>query len=213
MEVLHFLSSSQHHLQVQRQYQLTLKPNTTLLTYQEQNIKMVFSTLTAAAAFSFFSLVSSAPTSSPIYPPTSLSQNFRLVANVTSGPLLINNYVLTSYHTGAGEAFAVLQPNTTVTSGRIFYVNGTATDVRYNQANVLSDEGTPLYPGGVLINPPNEAGERAVSINAGSGEAGIGLTNFPNPIKELYAGEGAGFYACDNELEYGEAVQVLFREL
>jgi hypothetical protein len=176
---------------------------------------MVSSTLILSSAITLFaSLTTALPTrSTPIYPPKTTSANFRLVANVTSNDLTpsINNYVLTSYHTGAGEAYAVLQPNETVTSGRIFYLNGTATDIRYNNGNILSDEGTPLFPAGLIINPSNSANEQTVSINAGTGEAGVGLTSFPDPISALDFKGQQGYYACVNELEYGSAVQLLFK--
>jgi len=172
----------------------------------------MISSIKAASILAFFStLASTAPSSFPNYPPTSLSQNFRLVANVTSTDLAtpINNYVLTSYHIGAGQAYAVLVPNTTVTTGRIFYINGTAEDVRYNNGNTLSDEGTPLFPGGVTINA-----DSTVSINAGVGEFGIGLTSFPDPISELTAGEEGEFYACFQEvIPGGSAVQLLYKSL
>jgi hypothetical protein len=139
------------------------------------------------------------------------------VANVTSTDLStpINNYVLTSYHVGAGLAYAVLVPNTTVTEGRIFYLNGTASEVFFNAASILSDEGTPLFPAGITINA-----DSTVSINAGAGESGIGLTSFPRPISELSGkstdGLAGEFYACAQDLitgvSPGTAVQLLFKE-
>ncbi|TAQ86462.1 hypothetical protein B7494_g5214 [Chlorociboria aeruginascens] len=135
------------------------------------------------------SLAASAPTTRRyVYPPTSTSLNFKLVANVTD--------------------YAVLVQNTTVDSGRIFYVNGTAEEVRYNSADLLSDGGTPLFPWGVWINEPNAAGEQTVSVNAGIGQTGLGLTQFPDPISEL---RGL-WYACNNTLEYGPAIQLLSKE-
>lgn len=176
---------------------------------------MLSTVFKTASALALASVTIAAPTTFPNYPPTLLSQNFRLVANVTSADLVtpINNYVLTSYHTGAGTAYAVLVPNTTVTSGRIFYLNGTASDVRYHNADVLSDGGTPLFPFGVIINS-----DESVSINAGLGQPGIGLTQFPDPISELSgktaAGEAGDFYAClDDVIPGGEAVQLKFKVL
>jgi len=177
----------------------------------------MLSSIKAAAVLAFIGAASAAPTAArqaPNYPPTSLSDNFRLVANVTSSDLTFNDYVLTSYHIGAGTAYAVLVPNTTFTTGRIFYLNGTAEEVRYHNADVLSDSGSdPLFPSGVIIN-----GDGTVSINAGLGEPGIGLTQFPDPISELSGKSAAGlageFYACQQELFPGaNAVQLLFKEL
>ncbi len=174
--------------------------------------------LTATTLLSLLTLASTAPTSNPVYPPTSQSLNFRLVANVTTPnpSIQIDDYVLTSYHIGAGEAYAVLVPNVTVTSGRIFYVNGTASDVYYRNSNIPSDEGTPLFPAGLSIIPASTTSSSGpLVIDAGEGQAGIGLSQFPDPISKLYnggLGDGRGFYACNNELEYGEAVQVLFKQ-
>lgn len=182
---------------------------------------MVSSTLTLTTFLSILSLSSAAPTPSsyPIYPPISTSQNFRLVANVTANDLSpsINNFVLSSFHTGAGQAYAILVAPSSADEGRIFYVNGTATDVRYQASNILSDEGTPPFPGGISIDAPavNSNGEDvdAVSINAGVGQEGIILAQFPNPIPELTVVGADGFYACSSVLFPGSpaAVQLLSR--
>ncbi|KAH8593033.1 hypothetical protein B0O99DRAFT_226815 [Bisporella sp. PMI_857] len=171
---------------------------------------MVSSIFKAASALALLSTASAAPTTRqvPNYPPTSLSSNFRLVANVTGADLStpINDYVLTSYHTGAGTGYAVLVPATTPTEGRIFYVNGTAEEVRYNNANLLSDSGVQLFPSGVSINA-----DSTISINAGAGQAGVGLKRFPVPVPELaYLGNGE-FYACVKDLVFGPAVQLFYK--
>lgn len=182
----------------------------------QTNIKMAFLKSTLAVTL-LSTLASTFPTTrqAPIYPPTQLSSNFRFVANVTDPSCdlapSINNYVLSSYHIGAGEDYAVLIPNTTYTSGRIFYVNGTATEVRYGASNLLSDGGTPPFPFGVSILPTTEA----VTITAGEGQAGIGLTRFPDPVPKLYGGqEGDGFYGCLKTapfLPYGDAVVLFYK--
>ncbi|TVY68981.1 hypothetical protein LSUE1_G008373 [Lachnellula suecica] len=157
---------------------------------------MVF--IKTASAFALLStLASTAPTSTPIYPPYSNSESFNLIANVTSGDLSpsINGWGLTSYHTGAGTAYAVLSPS----SPRIFYANGTAEEIRYNSGNILSDEGTPLFPGGLVINAPTTStpSEVSLSVNAGVGTSNVGITHFPDPVNTLYALGGEGFYACE----------------
>jgi hypothetical protein len=115
----------------------------------------------------------------------------------------VNNYVLTTSHVGAGESYAILVPNTTATTGRIFYTNGTAEDVRYNRADVLSDGGTPPLPFGMILNA-----DESISVNSGDGTAGIGLAQFPDPISALRVIGQAGFYACERELPSGSAVQL-----
>lgn len=170
---------------------------------------------TAMAALLSALTVSAIPTpqssTGPIYPPTELGANFRLVANVTGADLVpsINNYVLTSYQTGGGTAYTILVANTTLTTGRIFYVNGTATEVEYHESNVLSDAGTPPFPAGLAVAADNDAdGERYVSLDSGPGQAGILLTQFPDPIHELGGGAGL-FYACQNTMPDGEvAIQL-----
>ncbi|RDL33758.1 uncharacterized protein BP5553_08126 [Venustampulla echinocandica] len=175
------------------------------------------------ALLSTMAASSPTPTTSPKYPERLSSENFRLVADVKSNDLnpSIQNYVLTSYHTGAGLAFAVLQPNETATSGRIFYANGTDEDIRYGHGNVLSDEGTPLFPGGIVVNPPfptptpgsnPEDAEIDLSINAGVGTSGVGITRFPDQISNLYSSAGEGFYACMKDLMYGPAVLVFVKQ-
>ena len=170
---------------------------------------MVFSYLKRASTLTLLSsLTSCAPTSTPIYPPQIDAQNFYLIANVTSNDLSpsINSYVVASYHVGAGKDLAILTPNVNPASGRIFYVNGTSEEVYYGQSNVLSDEGTPPFAAGVSI---ASSTSNALLINAGVGQAGIGLTRFPDPITELYATGSEGFYAClSPELGGGSAVQI-----
>lgn len=91
------------------------------------------------------SLTTAIPISTLGYPPTLITQSFNFIVNVTSSDLTprFDNHVLTSYHVGAGEAYAVLIENTTFVSARTLYVNGTAEEVWYN-AGVLFDGRTPV---------------------------------------------------------------------
>jgi len=43
---------------------------------------------------------------------------------------------------GAGEGYAVLEQDYSV--GRVFYVNGTAEDLEFNNGDLLTDGGTPV---------------------------------------------------------------------
>ncbi|OBT58896.1 hypothetical protein VE04_00571 [Pseudogymnoascus sp. 24MN13] len=124
----------------------------------------------------------------PIFPPWTQSTNFRLVANVTGADLTpsIQDYVLTSYHVGAGQAAAVLGPNDATNPGRQFYVNGTAEDIRYNR-----------------VSP---APATAVTINAGLGTTSVGLERFPSPVTYLTAPEAATYVACNQQLPFSEAI-------
>ena len=105
----------------------------------------------------------------------------------------INSNVAAFYHVGAGKDLAILTSNVNPASGRIFYDNGTSEEVYYGQSNVLSNKEAPPFPAGVSI---ASSMSNALLINAGVGQAGIGLARFPGPITELYAAGGEGFYAC-----------------
>src|SRR6186713_440735 len=131
-----------------------------------------------------FTLALALPKSSPQVPPIppyTTSPTFTLRANAfTSNPSLpIANWSLTSFHTGAGMAIAVLvDPATSTSPGRPLYLNGTAHDLRYNTGNVLSDGGTPVFPFGLVVGARGTAPKRFVQINAGLGTTGVGITHF-----------------------------------
>jgi len=164
-------------------------------------------------------LTSALPTTRQVqYPPYKTSKHFQLVANVTSGNLPIKNFVLESYHTGAGTAYAVLAANDSTANPRIFYVNGTASEVRFGLSSTVSDAGSGPYsfPEALEINPSDPATSAtnysSVYINAGQGQKYVGLTSFPAPIIQLHGYQGETFYACNNtELPYGAAFQLYYR--
>jgi hypothetical protein len=127
-------------------------------TSQPPKLKLTHSTTTiatmhytaATAILAFASAAVAAPQlDKPIYPPWTQSTNFRLVANVTGADLVpsIQDYVLASYHVGAGQGAAILVPNDATNPGRQFYVNGTAEDIRYNRGTIQSSGGAaPVCP-------------------------------------------------------------------
>ncbi|KAG4025657.1 hypothetical protein MFRU_053g00260 [Monilinia fructicola] len=182
---------------------------------------MLFSTSSILSTLALLStLTSAAPTSrrqTPNYPPQSKSKHFKLVANVTSGDLAINNFILESYHTGAGTAYAVLAENTTEANPRTFYVNGTATDVRFGNSSTITDAGSGnnTFPESIVISPSDPASSPSnrstVEINAGAGQPYVGLTTFPDPIIQLHGYQGETFYACNSSLPYGDAIQLFYR--
>ncbi|TVY86082.1 hypothetical protein LAWI1_G007920, partial [Lachnellula willkommii] len=156
-------------------------------------------------------LASAAPTATtPIYPEQTTSESFTLVANVTSGDLSpsIQNWVLTSYHTGAGTAYAVLQADTP----RFFYANGTAEEISGNRGNVLTDEGTApdFITDGIVLSAPSTASD-SVAINAGTGTQNVGITRGTH-ISYLFGPTGQGFYACERVPVEGQASAVLLFE-
>jgi len=181
---------------------------------------MLFSAPTFLSTLALLLPLSSAlPTTRQVqYPPYKTSEHFQLVANVTSGNLPIKNFVLESYHTGAGTAYAVLAANDSNANPRIFYVNGTTSEVRFGLSSTLSDAGSGPYsfPEALEINPSDPATSAtnysSVYINAGQGQQHVGLTSFPDPIIQLHGYQGETFYACNNtELPYGAAFQLYYR--
>ncbi|MCJ1375375.1 hypothetical protein MMC20_006610 [Loxospora ochrophaea] len=165
------------------------------------------------ALFSFSVSVVSVPTLNyPRYQTYTTSPQFTIVAHVISSnrSLSIEDWAIYSYHTGAGLATAtLLNPATYPDPPRYFYVNGTAADVRYNTADVLSDGGTPPFPEGLIVPPPTETddeGRRYLQINAGDGTPGVGITRFPDSQPRVYYADhetpgGPGqFYACNSTL-------------
>ncbi|KAI6086870.1 hypothetical protein F4821DRAFT_237645 [Hypoxylon rubiginosum] len=169
-------------------------------------------TMLANLPWQFALLAFTAPVSSanPIlarqeapYPPSTFSQGFKLIANVTdrshdlSPP--IHGWALQGAHIGAGLNSAVLN-NTT--PGMIFYQNGTLADVSRQQSDMLTDVGKPLTPYGIIMRYPSDADKVvALGIDAGSGTAGITLTDPPYPMTELSA-YASQFAACKENVPY-----------
>ncbi|EON96038.1 hypothetical protein UCRPA7_8462 [Phaeoacremonium minimum UCRPA7] len=170
---------------------------------------------TPLIALSLAVLTTAAPSGKrqvPHYPPTSQSQGFKLIANVTDPSAdftpSIKNWVVEGAHTGAGTNVAVLKPfDATTSPGRTFYLNGTAEDVRYGNTNVLTDGGTPPAPYGIYVQNQTEfeylyPDEHGVGISVGEG-SGTSLTRFPNPYPYLTSATGTGtFVACNNTVAY-----------
>ncbi|KAM0150417.1 hypothetical protein ACHAPG_008845 [Botrytis cinerea] len=180
---------------------------------------MLFSTTNILSTLALLtSVTSAAPTRRQTStPPKSSSNYFTLVANVTSGDLAINNFVVESYHTGAGTAYAVLAEDNTEANPRIFYINGTATDVRFGNSSTLSDagSGSNTFPESLTITPSDPAssssGRSTVEINAGVGQPYVGLTASPIQTTQLHGYQGETFYACNTTLLYGPAIQLFYR--
>ncbi|MCJ1331701.1 hypothetical protein MMC10_008393 [Thelotrema lepadinum] len=151
----------------------------------------------------------------PSYPPVSQAQTFELLAKDTSSSPSLNLtlFSVTSFHVGAGLDYAVLLPPNKAVGGREFYVNGTATDVRYNTADILSDAGSSpdIFPEGIIIPSVTDSeGRFPVEINAGLGTPGVGLTQFPDPYSRLQYGQYA-FYGCKTTIINQEAIQLFAR--
>jgi len=141
----------------------------------------------------------------PNYPPHSFSKGFRLIANVTDPSTdltpSINGQIFTGIHTGPPYNEGVVLSGAE-TSGRIFYQNGTAEEIRYHSANVLSDGGTPLFPWGIDVQANGEAVEPTVTINGGEGTKGVALSTFPDPYSYLTGTAPGTFAVCSRNVPY-----------
>lgn len=142
------------------------------------------------------------PAVMPHYPETSIAKGFNLVVNVTDpsrdfSPSIQNTY-LTSIHVGAGLNLVGSSDN--IDYGRIFYVNGTASQVFYGQSRIITDGGTPPFPEGLSVVKEEGSDIRSdARLDAGRGDEGFGIARFPNPYA-VVAPEG--WYACNEELPY-----------
>ncbi|KAI8631909.1 hypothetical protein F5Y19DRAFT_379694 [Xylariaceae sp. FL1651] len=168
------------------------------------------------------SLVAAVPLESrqiiPHYPPSSQSTGFRLVANVTDPATdltpSVDGWELEGIHTGAGLDDAVL--GSASGSGRIFYHNGTAAEIRFGGGSILTDGGTPLFPWGIYVQGEDDydftyPAEHDVSVNAGSGTTGVSLAAFPNPYTYLTGGAQGTFVACPRIVPYYNAQYIVVR--
>ncbi|KAF2432831.1 hypothetical protein EJ08DRAFT_116738 [Tothia fuscella] len=105
---------------------------------------------------SLFFATSCASLSIPL--PFSHAPNFKLVVKVTGSDLSpsIQNWELTSYQITPCQDYAVLQAASENDGGRPFYANGTASEIRCRQPNILTDGGTPPFPYGLIVPPLDE---------------------------------------------------------
>ncbi|KAI0429531.1 hypothetical protein F5Y09DRAFT_309980 [Xylaria sp. FL1042] len=175
---------------------------------------------TALLAVGAASLASASPLQSrqviPNYPPNSLSTGFRLVANVTDPATdltpSVDGWELQGIHTGAGLNDAVLTSET----GRIFYHNGTAAEIRFGEGSILSDGGSPPFPYGIYVQTEDQfdatyPAEHDVAINVGSGTIGVSLLAFPDPYFYLTAHAQGTYVACPRTVPYYNAEYVVVR--
>ncbi|KND87161.1 hypothetical protein TOPH_08207 [Tolypocladium ophioglossoides CBS 100239] len=138
----------------------------------------------------------------PRFPQQSTSKGFYLVVNVTDPsrdftPSIQNNYI-NSIHVGAG--LALVGAGSAANNPRVFYQNGTASEVHYRQGTVISDGGLPPAPYGVSLPAGEGSGEvSTVHLNGGPGTKGIGLTRVPEPYAFLYP---ETYAVCNESVAY-----------
>ena len=112
------------------------------------------------------SYVSSAPTTA-----SGLETNQFKVRSSSSTPKYDNLY-LTSYHTGAGTAYAVLDAD--ATRARTFVLNGTDDELQYQITDMITVDNR-RSPEGFIVNTGASQGG-VVEINAGAGTRGTYTT-------------------------------------
>ncbi|KAI2641247.1 hypothetical protein GGS21DRAFT_487586 [Xylaria nigripes] len=168
-------------------------------------------------ALGMASFVSAVPFKSAHFPSTSLSTGFHFVVNIThpetsAADGSFGGWKLQGIHTGAGFNDAVL----TNSNGRVFYHNGTDTDVRLDNGSILTDGGTPLFPMGIYIQAKDKSdplykSEHDVGINVGSGTIGVSLAPSSEPYSYLKAKLPGTFVACQRTVPYYNAQFIVVR--
>lgn len=159
----------------------------------------------------FFSLAAASSAEyNPGYPPTTKSQGFNLVVNVTNlnrdfKPSIHGKYI-NSIH--VGPAFALLGVGSKEDNPRIFYVNGTAEEVHFAHSNVISDAGTPSSPYSIsLIKVAGTTpASKLAHLDAGPGQVGIGLTRLSIPYVFLYP---ETYAICNESIPYYQGARFL----
>jgi hypothetical protein len=150
-------------------------------------------TLTLAAA------ASALPNPSP---KLSKSTGFHLVAHVTNPAHdltpSVEGWSLAGIHTGAGFNAAVLDAS--ASSGRLFYQNGTVTQVARRQATVVTDGGTPPFPMSLQVQAPGEPRQIA-GINVAQGTPGrVDVRGVL--VNGLAESRGGTYLACRQTVPY-----------
>lgn len=129
------------------------------------------------------------------------SAGFELVAVVTN-PITdltpsINFWTLSTIHVGAGQAIAGLSCD----SASVWYLNGTETQVKDDDASLLTDAGTPLFPSGLDILAANN-GVSDVRVDAGPGTPGVGITQLRDLFFISAPGNEGTYLACQEAIPY-----------
>lgn len=160
------------------------------------------------------------PSSATQLKPSNQSFNFGIIAKLPSNSSLrsIQAWNLTSYHITPCNDYAVF----TEKAGRRFYENGTAIQFGLGNSTILSDGGTPPWPWGLQINPPNrtdDQGRRNVYISCGAATSGLAVhpgapgEHGGGPVVTYTDGETSGsFYVCNSTLPYGPGMALYYRD-
>ncbi|CAF9916157.1 MAG: hypothetical protein HETSPECPRED_002779 [Heterodermia speciosa] len=132
------------------------------------------------------------------------SRKFTLKSHVLSPPNpAFDNLDLEPYHIYPAFNYAVFVSGQ---KGIVGYLNGTRQEFADNTGNLLFDGGSNIVYG-FIIDSVNST-YNPIEINAGLGTKGIfinqGVIKYNNPAS-------GGFYACNETLLYGPAVQVFYK--
>ncbi|KAL2756538.1 hypothetical protein ACRALDRAFT_1062283 [Sodiomyces alcalophilus JCM 7366] len=138
--------------------------------------------------------------------PQSKSKGFTLVVKVTEPTTdfepSIDQYYVSSIHVGPGQALGGVDPQ----SARIWYQNGTASDIGQGKGTIVWDSGEPAFPHGFKL---AEAEDQVspVRVDIGHGTTGIQIASpWDSSYPHLTVPGGTGSYIVCNETVryYGE---------
>ena len=153
------------------------------------------------------------------------SRHFKLRSRLlTSSNPTFNNLLLEPYHIYPAFNYAVLAKESAETPGITGYINGTTTEIKEEEGDLVFDYGSSPPPYGFVIDQVN-ATYNPIEINAGNGTQGVfidqGVIKYHNPLSGGFYGEldpltkmdeaNIGKTACNNTLLYGPAVQVFYK--
>lgn len=131
----------------------------------------------------------------PIYPPTSQSLGFVLVANLTDPSKdlspSVNNLFFSSFRFIASSYLAVLSQ----AGSRTFYLNGTKEEVAAGNATVGADQ--MVYPFGLWIDTASESIYGSITVGIGIGTRGVGIRSSPVPYPSVFTPWRGTFVVCN----------------
>ncbi|KAK5993828.1 hypothetical protein PT974_07265 [Cladobotryum mycophilum] len=158
---------------------------------------MLFQTV----ALGLINLATASPAKAPKSVPSTSSNGFNLLVNVTDAALDFNppvhNTYINSIHVGGGLNLVGAGDKS---YARIFYNNGTAEEYRFNTATLVSDGGIPSYPFGLSFQKDQDSTSVSTGrLDMGAGQKGISVSHFPAPFSVVYPGN---FAICNEYVEY-----------
>lgn len=111
----------------------------------------------------------------------------------------IDSYYVSSIHVGAGQALGGVDPQ----SARIWYQNGTASDLAYGQGTIVWDGGSPPFPHGFKLVYEQDL-VSVVRVDVGPGTPGVQIiSSSDSSYPFLTAPDNIGTYiVCEETVAY-----------